>query len=86
MSTDKSSEREAFEAYWWPRATSGGQNTIAWGAWQARAALPQQVQEAPTDEQITSLVTALFPRWREDIQERFVLEVARAVLAKGDRW
>lgn len=33
-----------------------------------------------TDKAILDAATKLFPRWREDIQERFVLEVGRAVL------
>lgn len=57
MTTDKSSEREAFEAWaatvmlnlkrlyagYFHEATA-----FAWLAWQARAALPQQAQEAPS--------------------------------------
>lgn len=35
---------------------------------------------APTDAEILANADRLFPRWREDIQERFVLENARAAL------
>jgi hypothetical protein len=42
----------------------------------AQAAVPV----ALTDEQILSAATRLYPRWREDIQERFVLTVVRAAL------
>lgn len=40
-----------------------------------------QVASPLTDVLILNLTTGLFPRFREDIQERFVLEVARAVEA-----
>jgi hypothetical protein len=35
----------------------------------------------PSKAAILDAVTKLFPRWREDIQEKFVLQVASAVLA-----
>ena len=35
----------------------------------------------PSDEQILEAATKLYPRWREDIQEKFVLTVVRAALA-----
>lgn len=53
MTTDKSSEREAF-VYWWRHKYSAADLegipehvalNAAWAAWQARAALPQQAQE-----------------------------------------
>jgi hypothetical protein len=47
--------------------------------WHMSLAAPAQPQPL-TDERILALATAKFPRWREDIQERFVLELARAVL------
>ena len=57
MTTDKSSEREAF-VYWWRHKYSAADLegipehvalNAAWAAWQARAALPQQAQEALTE-------------------------------------
>lgn len=36
--------------------------------------------EALTDERILEVATKEFPRWREDIQPRFVLRVVRAAL------
>ena len=53
MTTDKSSEREAF-VYWWRHKYSAADLegipehvalNAAWAAWQARAALPQQAQD-----------------------------------------
>jgi hypothetical protein len=38
-------------------------------------------RETLTDEQILAAATKEFPRWREDIQERFVLRVVRTALA-----
>ncbi len=44
---------------------------------------PQALGGEPSDEQILSMATRLFPRWEEDIQEKFVLQLVRAALAVG---
>lgn len=42
-----------------------------------REALPP----SPSDEDILLMATRLFPRWQEDIQDKFVLQLVRATLA-----
>lgn len=46
-----------------------------------RASQASAQPQAPTNAQILANADRLFPRWREDIQERFVLLNARAALA-----
>lgn len=46
-----------------------------------QAASPLLARKPLSDTTILNLTTGLFPRFREDIQERFVLEVARAIEA-----
>jgi hypothetical protein len=45
----------------------------------------QPPREPLSDEQIFALATAKFPRWREDIQDAFVLQLSRAVLEAQEK-
>jgi NTP pyrophosphatase (non-canonical NTP hydrolase) len=67
---------EAVAGGLWPRGWPGLW-PIAEAALDALAAPAQAQAEALTDDRILEVATRLFPRWREDIQPRFVLELAR---------
>ena len=95
MTTDKSSEREAF-VYWWRHKYSAADLegipehvalNAAWAAWQARAALPQQAQEAltrlwPLFERATKDLVFTADRAGEVMAD---MNTLRAAIAKGER-
>ncbi len=85
MTLDEIRDKEY--AGFWPECDEGKSVYGIWcAAWEAcRAALSGVASSAPilTNEQILAAATREFPDWRMDIQEQFVLRIARAALGRA---